>query len=582
MAFQLTPAALCAHAANPAQIRNVCILAHVDHGKTTLTDGLLAANGIVSAKQAGRVRFMDSTEEEQARGITMKSSAIALLHEDEPFRELKAKGGGSGGAPQPPRVTYLVNLIDSPGHVDFSMDVVTAARLCDGAVVVVDAVEGVCIQTHAVLRTAWQEGVRPILLINKLDRLICELKLRPAEAYEHLARIIESANVVVSSLFTAAAMLSERVGAAGGGVEVEAAAAAVAADQGEVLLEGGGTGVHTVSVDSWALDLDESAERGILFHPSRGNVLFASAFDGWAFSVDDFAKSASARLALPQPLLRRALWGNWFYKPKAKRIVGGAAAAAAAKGRNMAVSLMLERLWAVYALFQLGEVPEGGAGCAAVAAAAGGSSESPTLEAYKRSMLEDLGIVGRVSTRDLEQKDPRLRLQAVMRAWLPVASAVLSAVCRATPSPAEAQAQRCDKLWQLADAVAGAGAVSQATQQQQMPQQMPALHPGMTMEERAAYSRAGVAACSTDPNADVVVFVSKMFAVPGGSLPAPGAGHGTEGGAGGDSAAEGGALWGYSPAQAAAIWASQGPSTVGKGGGGGGRWGRFCCICACF
>lgn len=124
---------------------------------------------------------MDSTEEEQAREITMKSSAIALVHfhKEAAAEEVAApaaggEGGEAGGsaaaavAVPAPRTPYLVNLIDSPGHVDFSMDVTTAARLCDGALVVIDSVEGVCIQTHAVLKVAWAEGIRPTLVVNKV------------------------------------------------------------------------------------------------------------------------------------------------------------------------------------------------------------------------------------------------------------------------------------------------------------------------------------------------------------------------------------------------------------------------------
>ena len=130
-------------------IRNICILSHVDNGKTSLADSLLATNGVISSRLAGKLRYIDSKKYKQEKGITLKSSAIAL------FYLVEGK-------------EYLVNLIDSPGHVDFSSEVSTLVRLCDGAILVMDMVEGVQPQTKVVLRQAWDEGIKPVLGLNKV------------------------------------------------------------------------------------------------------------------------------------------------------------------------------------------------------------------------------------------------------------------------------------------------------------------------------------------------------------------------------------------------------------------------------
>jgi len=268
------------------KIRNICILAHVDHGKTTLADHLIAASGggVLHPKLAGRLRFMDYLDEEQRRAITMKSSSIALHY----------KG-------------HSVNLIDSPGHMDFCSEVSTAARLSDGALILVDAVEGVHIQTHAVLRQCWIEKLSPCLVLNKIDRLIYELKLSPMEAYTRLLRIVHEVNGIVSG-YKSEKYLSD----------VDSVLAGPVGEMG----------------DDESFEFVEDDEEDT-FQPQKGNVAFVCALDGWGFGIHEFAEFYASKLGASAAALQKALWGPRYFNPKTKMIVGKKGIGGGNKARPM-------------------------------------------------------------------------------------------------------------------------------------------------------------------------------------------------------------------------------------------------------
>lgn len=156
------------------------VIAHVDHGKSTLTDSLIARAGIIAMKNAGDDRYMDTREDEKERGITIKSTGVSLYFNYD-------------------KKDYLFNLIDSPGHVDFSSEVTAALRVTDGALVVIDCIEGVCVQTETVLRQSMQEKIRPVLMVNKVDRAILELMLDGEAIYKNFDRVIQRTNVVIAN-----------------------------------------------------------------------------------------------------------------------------------------------------------------------------------------------------------------------------------------------------------------------------------------------------------------------------------------------------------------------------------------------
>ena len=168
----------------PEQIRNIGVCAHIDHGKTTFSDNLLAGAGMMSEEEAGKACKLDFHEDEQSRGITIDSAAVSMVHtvDDKEF---------------------LINLIDTPGHVDFGGDVTRAMRAVDGAIVLICASEGAMPQTETVLRQALREKVKPVLFINKVDRLIKELQLTPQQMQERFVKQITEVNKIIAGLVPA-------------------------------------------------------------------------------------------------------------------------------------------------------------------------------------------------------------------------------------------------------------------------------------------------------------------------------------------------------------------------------------------
>ena len=233
-------------------IRNMSVIAHVDHGKSTLTDSLIAKAGIIAGEAAGNARTTDTRQDEQERGITIKSTGVSLYFETDVME---------AGNTQP----YLINLIDSPGHVDFSSEVTAALRVTDGALVVVDYVEGVCVQTETVLRQALSEKIKPVMMINKIDRGILELQVDGETMYQNFQRVIENANVIISTY------------------EFE--------------------------------DMGESQQ----VDPTNGTVAFGSALFGWAFTLTRFASTYSEKFKLDRDRLMKKFWGDNYFNAAAKK-----------------------------------------------------------------------------------------------------------------------------------------------------------------------------------------------------------------------------------------------------------------------
>merc|ERR1712180_201865 len=219
-------------------IRNMSVIAHVDHGKSRLTD---------------------SRQDEQDRCITIKSTAVSMYYElsQKDLNWITQEKDGNA---------FLINLIDSPGHVDFSSEVTAALRVTDGALVVVDCVSGVCVQTETVLRQAIAERIRPVLFMNKMDRALLELQLDQEDLYLTFQRIVENVNVIIATY------------------------------------------------------ADDDGPMGIVrVDPANASVGFGSGLHGWAFTLKQFAEIYAKKFGVDVDKLMKKLWGENFFNPKTKK-----------------------------------------------------------------------------------------------------------------------------------------------------------------------------------------------------------------------------------------------------------------------
>ncbi|KAG0053013.1 U5 small nuclear ribonucleoprotein component [Gryganskiella cystojenkinii] len=229
----------------PPRVRNVALVGHLHHGKSSIMDMLVNETHEKNMSVDLQERYTDTHPLERQRGVSIKSMPMTLVMQDTKD------------------VSYLLNIIDTPGHVDFIDEVAAALRISDGAVLVVDAVEGVMCNTERIIRHCIQEKVALTLVVNKVDRLILELKLPPTDAYFKLKHTIEEVNTIISQT------------------------------------PGG---------------------KGIRLSPELGNVTFASSQMGWCFSLKSFAKLyADSYPGIDVNGFAKRLWGDVYFNSETRK-----------------------------------------------------------------------------------------------------------------------------------------------------------------------------------------------------------------------------------------------------------------------
>ena len=358
---------------NTSNIRNICVLAHVDHGKTTLVDSLISYNNIISPRMAGDVRYMDSREDEQERCITMKASSISVIYRSEKLNS-----------------NYLLNIIDVPGHVDFSYEIYSSLKMVDGALILIDVIEGICSQTESVIRQTWDEKIKYVLVFNKIDKLFNIVEMTPEDAYEHLKNLLEKVNAMMSSLILRDVEINNLLN-----------------------LERKDSNISNNDKDKEEKknNIIEEREKHFYFSPNKGNVIFASATDNWAFTIDNFVDIFANKYGTKRDIMQKVLWGDYYLDKKTKKFC---TKPPNENSNPIFVDFIMKNIYKVYQVVTVDQ----------------------DLEKIQK-MVKSLKL--NISEKDLNQNtlnnNPNLVLKTIMREWLPIPQTVYDVIIRELPNP---------------------------------------------------------------------------------------------------------------------------------------------------
>jgi ribosome assembly protein 1 len=533
----------------PDETRLVTICAHVDHGKTTLADNLIESNGIISERHAGTLRYLDSTEEEQRRGITMRASAIGLRHRYTPSNAGAAKkqqeqqqqqhqeGGSSSSSSSPSPSSpspIIVHLLDSPGHTDFSTEVSSSLQCCDGCLLVVDAVEGMCARTHQVVREAHSHQLVPILIINKVDRLCTDLCLTPTEAYIRLRSLIESVNAACAAM-----LVSKR---------------AKRREDERVLNKKSGL-------------LSKGDSNNWTFDAQRGNVVFASALFGWGFTVPSLARSLFRNKILPiKPImLKQYLFGDFYFKQQSSNASNNSNTDSSNTGKMMKLKVTVENqnqqpLFAEYGLQPLWEIYEGVAAAAAScglgsnifsdgripatttfnnkskgkieikattpgmdqvlqAIQAGSTMPESATSAADISSLDNLQ---QIMTRTGSSTSEEAVLRSLLRRYRPLSDIVLNSVYEICPSPIEAAEDVRPRALALVDPMENEDDKKNDDDDEEKEKELVGSADENNCEEEFRQVKEAVRSCDVSIDAPAVAYVCKFMAADRSQIRDPG------------------------------------------------------------